>query len=53
MIGCGLSMINEFETGKRTPAQPNILAIQHVLEERGITFIPATSDLQGGIIGPE
>jgi DNA-binding XRE family transcriptional regulator len=29
------------------------LALQHVLEERGITFIPAVSDLRGGITGPE
>jgi transcriptional regulator with XRE-family HTH domain len=53
LAGCGLTTILDFETGRRRTLLENVMAIQHALEERGITFIPATSDLHGGIIGPE
>jgi hypothetical protein len=52
MIGRGDSAVARFENGS-TQDQALALALQHVLEERGITFIPAVSDLRGGITGPE
>jgi transcriptional regulator with XRE-family HTH domain len=45
-VGCGLSTIHEFESGRRSP-QAYVLAIQHILEERGIIFHPR------GIDGPD
>jgi DNA-binding transcriptional regulator YiaG len=46
MIGRGDSAVARFENGG-TQDQALALALQHVLEERGMEFIP------GGIKGPE
>lgn len=40
--GVGLSTVRYFESGKRTLHQPNVDAIERVMVEAGIEFIPAT-----------
>ena len=42
----GLSTVKDYEGGKRTPIQNNLVAIQRALEAGGIQFIPE------GIKGP-
>jgi DNA-binding XRE family transcriptional regulator len=52
LIGRSAGAVRRFET-ERDGDSVLAIALQHVLEGRGITFIPAVSDLRGGITGPE
>jgi DNA-binding XRE family transcriptional regulator len=53
MVGCGLTTILDFETGRRRTLLENVLAMQRVLEERGIVFIRTPEIGRFGIEGPE
>jgi hypothetical protein len=43
----------DFERGARATLQANVIAIQHVLEERGIIFVSTPEIGRIGIEGPE
>ena len=45
----GLSTIKDYEAGKRTPIENNVLAIKAALEDAGMKF---TTETVGGPIGP-
>jgi predicted transcriptional regulator len=53
MVGCQKNVIMDFERGTRATLQANVIAMQHVLEERGIVFIRTPEIGRIGIEGPE
>jgi predicted transcriptional regulator len=52
MVGCQPNVIMDFELGRRRTLLENVLAIQRVLEWRGIVFVSTPEIGRIGIEGP-